>query len=130
MRGWPWTAWSRIVKSERKAAQLTPFFFFLGVEAATSVIISLNLHLNVASFNHDFVRADGIKSRRRQGLAGLEVEVSSVPGASDLQIAYLAFTKWAAAVGAGVVKGVILPGDVEDRNAQALDIECRRFAGR
>jgi len=83
----------------------------------------LQFQLNVRTIHLDFVGAHPLRRRRAEHLAGADLELGTMPGASDLVALELLLSERATAMCTGVVDGVELTVYVEEGDRFSLHLD-------
>src|SRR5712692_2634342 len=84
--------------------------------------LRLQFQLNVRTVHPDFVGTHSLRRRRAEHLAGADLELGTVPGASDLVVLEFPLRERAAAMRTGIVDGVELTVQVEQRDLLSLHL--------
>src|SRR6266699_1677009 len=88
----------------------------------------LQLQFNIISLHDYFVTLYTFESRWGQHVARVEVEFGVVPWANDLATVHFSFRQRSARMRTRVVDRVKSAGDVEHRDAIAVDLDRRGFS--
>src|SRR5229473_1303439 len=87
-----------------------------------SMPLRLQFQLNVRTIHPDFVGTHPLRRRRAEHLAGTDLELGAMPGASDLVALEFPLRERAATMRTGVVDGVELTVQVEQGDLLSLHL--------